>query len=51
VWRDLKDALAWQQFTNVDAQQDHLLRAYDASTRQSLTIYAYLVAAINALCP
>jgi transposase len=33
VWRDLKDALAWQQFPNVDVQQDYvgqLLQAYDA---------------------
>ena len=52
VWRDLKDDLAWQQFTNVDAQQDYvgqLLRAYDASTLQSLTSYSYVVEAINAL--
>jgi transposase len=52
VWRDLKDELAWQQFTNLDAQQDYvgqLLQAYDASTLQSLTRYAYLVEAINAL--
>jgi transposase len=52
VWRDLKDDLAWQQFTTVDAQQDdvaQLLRAYDAPTLQSLTGYAYLVGAINAL--
>jgi transposase len=52
VWRDLKDDIAWQQFTNIDAQQDHvgqLLRAYDAATLQSLTSYTYLVEAINAL--
>ena len=52
VWRDLKDDLAWQQFMSVDAQQDdvaQLLRAYDAPTLQSLTGYAYLVGAINAL--
>ena len=52
VWRDLKDDLAWQQCLNVDAQQDELgqlLRAYDAPTLQSLTGYAYLVAAVNAL--
>jgi transposase len=52
VWRDLKDDLAWQQFPNVDAQQEYvgqLLRAYDASTLQSLTRYTYLVEAINAL--
>ena len=52
VWRDLKDDLAWQQFLSVDAQQDdvsQLLRAYDAATLQSLTGYAYLMDAINAL--
>jgi putative transposase len=52
VWRDLKDALAWQQFINVETQQDyvgHLLRAYDAPTLQSLTGNASLVDAINAL--
>jgi transposase len=52
VWRDLKDDLAWQQFPNMDAQQDYvgqLLQAYDAATLQSLTRYTYLVEAINAL--
>jgi transposase len=51
VWRDLKDDLAWQQFLNVDAQQDEVgqwLRAYDAPTLQSLTGYTSLVEAINA---
>jgi hypothetical protein len=44
--------LALQQFPNVEAQQDYvgqLLRAYEARTLQSLTGYAYLVDAINAL--
>jgi transposase len=53
VWRDLKDDLAWQQFINADAQQDdvgQLLQAYDALTLPSLTSYAYLLDAINALC-
>jgi transposase len=53
VGRDLKDDLAWQQFANLDAQQDFvagLLRTYDALTLQSLTSYAYLVEAIHALC-
>jgi transposase len=52
VWRDLKDDVAWQQFLNVDAQQDEvgqLLRAYDAPTLQALTGYTYLVEAVNAL--
>jgi transposase len=54
VWRDLKDAMAWLQFTHLDAQQDHiatLLRAYQAATLQALTGYPYLVEAIHALCP
>jgi transposase len=53
VWRDLKDDIAWQQFPNVEGQQDYvaqLLQAYDAPRLQSLTGYAYLVDAINALC-
>jgi transposase len=53
VWRDLKDNLAWQQFTDVEAQQDavsDLLGTYNAPTLQALTGYAYLVEAINALC-
>jgi transposase len=52
VWRDLKDDIAWQQFPNVEVQQDYvgqLLRAYDAPRLQSLIGYAYLVDAINAL--
>jgi transposase len=51
-WRDLKDALAWLQFTDLDAQQVYvgaLLQAYEASTLQTLTGYPYLVEAINAL--
>jgi DDE superfamily endonuclease len=53
VWRDLKDDMAWLQFANLEAQQDFvadLLRTYEALTLQSLTGYAYLVEAINALC-
>jgi transposase len=52
VWRDLKDALAWCQCLDLDAQQDYvgqLLRAYAPSTLQSLTRYTYLVEAIHAL--
>jgi transposase len=52
VWRDLKDALAWQQFPNLDAQQDYLsnlLQGYAPHTIQSLTGYPYLVDAIYAL--
>jgi hypothetical protein len=53
VWRELKDALAWQQFTDLAAQQASVgnwLQAYDAPTRQSLTGYADLMQAIQALC-
>jgi putative transposase len=53
VWRDLKDALAWCQCPDLDAPQadvGDLLRAYDATALHSLTGYAYLVAAIHALC-
>lgn len=53
VWRDLKDQLAWQQFTDVEVQQAYvadLLCAYDAPTLQSLTAYTYFIAAVNALC-
>jgi putative transposase len=51
-WRDLKDDLAWVQFTDLDAQQVYvgaLLQAYEASTLQTLTGYPYFVEAINAL--
>jgi transposase len=54
IWRDLKDALAWLQFPNLEAQQGYvaqLLRAYQAATLQALTGYTYLVKAIHALCP
>jgi hypothetical protein len=53
VWRDLKDDVAWQQCTDLNAQQDylrHLLQAYEAATLQSRTGYPYLVEAIHALC-
>jgi transposase len=52
VWRDLKDALAWLHFPNLEAQQDYLatlLQAYEAATLQALTRYTYLVEAIHAL--
>jgi len=51
-WRDVQDALAWQQFTDVEAQQEDVadvLCAYDAPTLQSLTAYPYFVDAVNAL--
>ena len=46
VWRDLKDDLAWQQFPNVEVQQNYvgqLLRTYNAPQLQRLTGYAYLL--------
>jgi transposase len=52
VWRDVKDDVAWHQFPDIDAQQHEvgdLLCAYHATALQSLTGYAYLVEAINAL--
>ena len=52
VWRDVKDDLAWQQGVDLAAQQSYvsdLLQAYNASTLQALTGYAYLLDAINAL--
>jgi transposase len=52
VWRDLKDDLAWQQFSDIEAQQNYvgaLWQAYDAPALQSLTGYTYLVDAIHAL--
>jgi transposase len=52
VWRDLKDAVAWEQFADLTAQLDYvalLLQAYDAPMLQSLTGYTYLVDPINAL--
>jgi hypothetical protein len=52
VWRDVKDDSAWRQFPELDAQQVYvgdLLQAYDASTLQALTGFAYLLEAINAL--
>ena len=52
VWRDLKDALAWLQFIDLDVEQVYvgdLLSKYDAPTLQALTSYPYLMEAINAL--
>ncbi len=54
VWRDVKEAIAWRQFSDIDAQQNavgHLLCAVEATALPSLPGYAYLVEAINALCP
>jgi transposase len=52
LWRDVKDDLAWQQFADLAAQEVYvgaLLQAYNASTLRTLTGYAYLLEAINAL--
>ncbi len=52
VWRAVKDALAWKQFTEVDALQHYvgeLRGSDDAVALQSLTAYAYFVEAVNAL--
>ncbi len=54
VWRAVNDALAWKQFTDVDAQQHdvgELLSSYAAGTLQALMAYAYFVEAVNALSP
>ncbi len=52
LWRDLKDDLAWEQFSELAHQREavaDLLCAYDDQTVQSLTGYSYLVNAIYAL--
>jgi len=49
---EVKDDLAWLQFVALEAQQvwvGDLLQAYNSSTLQTLTGYAYFVEAINAL--
>jgi transposase len=54
LWRDLKDDLAWQPFTDVETQQDPvspLWQADDTSTRPSLPSDRYVVDALNALAP
>jgi hypothetical protein len=53
VWRDLKDDLAWLQFSDLDVQQVYvgdLLQGDDAPTLQALTGDPYVVQAIHALC-
>jgi transposase len=52
VWQDLKDALAWLQFSNLEVQQDYVampLRGHEALTLQTLAGYPYLVEAIYGL--
>jgi putative transposase len=54
VWRDLKDQCAWQQFSDIEAQQDYVadvLCGYAVPTLQSLTAYAYFIEAVKALAP
>jgi DDE superfamily endonuclease len=53
LWRDLKDASAWQQVVALEAQQLYvadLWQAYDAPILQALTAYTYWLEAIYALC-
>ena len=52
IWRDLKDALEWLQFRNLDGPQDYIVtlpRGYQAAMRQALTGYTYLVGAVYSL--
>lgn len=52
LWRDIKDQLAWKQFTDLDVQQHYvaeLLSTYDGAALQSLTAYTYFIEAVNAL--
>jgi putative transposase len=54
VWRDLKEALAWLHFANLETPQDTiapLLRGDEAATLQALTGDTSFVEAIHALCP
>ena len=53
LWQDMKDDLAWQHFTDRDAQQAYIravLQSYDTTRLQSLTSYPFVIEAINALC-
>jgi len=52
VWRALKDALAWQCFTDLAALQTQVVRVVEAWTAemlQSLTAYPFIMGALNAL--
>ena len=52
VWQALKDALAWQSFTNLAALQARVIAIvapWEAAMLQSLTAYPFIVDAINAL--
>jgi transposase len=52
VWRALKDALAWQCFTDLPALQARvvtIVESWAADQLQSLTAYAYILDAMHAL--
>ncbi|MBV9788072.1 MAG: transposase, partial [Chloroflexi bacterium] len=52
VWKALKDALAWQSFTNLAALQARVIAIvapWKTAMLQSLTAYPFIVEAINAL--
>lgn len=52
VWKALKDALAWQSFTDLAALQACIIaivEPWEASLLQSLTAYPFIMEAINAL--
>lgn len=52
VWRALKDALAWQCFTDLAALQAQVVRivaAWTTDRLQSLTAYPYIMTVLNAL--
>lgn len=52
VWRALKDALAWQCFTDLAALQTRvvtIVESWSADLLQSLTAYSYILDAMNAL--
>jgi len=52
VWQAVKDQIAWHNFTDLAALQDHLaaiFERYDAAALRALTAYPYLTEAIHAL--
>ena len=54
VWRDLQDPGAWQQCSDIEAQQESgadVLGGYTAPTLPSLSAYTYVIEAVNALAP
>ena len=53
VWRALKDALAWQCFTDLVALQVRvvsIVEAWSVDLLQSLTAFAYILDALHVLC-